>query len=72
MGRVQITLQKKIEIKTLLQIGFSQRTVARESNVSQKCVFGVSKKLKQNLPLSNSVGQGRTKATMASDDNLLV
>ena len=40
--------------------GLSQRQAAR---VSQKCVFDVSKKLKQDLPLANSVGQGRGKAT---------
>ena len=62
MGRVKITLQKKIEIKTLLETGLSQRQAARVSKVSQKCVIGVSKKLKQNLPLSNSVGQGRKKS----------
>ena len=72
MGRGKITHQKKILIKALLEVGLSQRQAARVSNVSQKCVFGVSKKLKQDLPLSNSVGQGRKKATTPHDDRQLL
>jgi len=61
MSRDKITPQEKIEIRILLETGLSQRQVPRLSNVSQKCIFGISKKLKQNLPLSNSVQQGRKK-----------
>ena len=72
MGRGKITHQKKIEIKALLEVGLSQQQAARVSNVPQKCVFDVSKKLKQDLPLSNSVGQGRRKATTPHDDRQLL
>ncbi|CAF2034593.1 unnamed protein product [Rotaria magnacalcarata] len=37
MGHSKVTADKKIEIKTLLEIGFCQRQVARDSNVSQTC-----------------------------------
>ena len=37
-----------------------------------KCVFGVSKKLKQDLYLSNSVGQSRKKTATSSDDRQLL
>ncbi|CAF4587532.1 unnamed protein product, partial [Rotaria socialis] len=57
MGRSKVTADKKIEIKTLLEIGFCQRQVARDLHVSQTCIAHVSKKLKHNLPLSNSIGQ---------------
>ena len=42
------------------------------SCTSVKCVFGVSKKLKQDLPLSNLVGQGRKKATTPHMDRQLL
>ena len=72
MARGKITHQKKIEIKALLEVGLSQRQASRMSNVSQKCVFDVSKKLKQDLPLANSVGQGRRKATTPHVDRQLL
>ena len=72
MGRSKITHQKKLEIKALLEVGLSQRQAAQVSNVSQKCVYGVSKKLKQDLPLSNSVGQSRKKVTTPHDDRQLL
>ncbi|CAF2111022.1 unnamed protein product, partial [Rotaria magnacalcarata] len=72
MGHVKVTLQKKIEIKTWLDTGLSQREVARRSGVSQKCVFGVSSKVKKNLTLSNAAGQGRKKATTPADDRKLL
>ncbi|CAF4934189.1 unnamed protein product, partial [Rotaria socialis] len=71
MGRSKVTADKKIEIKTLLEMGFCQRQVARDLHVSQTCVAHVSKKLKQNLPLSNSIGQGRKKASTQDDDRRL-
>ena len=57
MDRVKVTLEKKIEIKTLLNTDLSQRQVAKFVRVSQKCVLTVSNKLKQDLPLSNATGQ---------------
>ncbi|CAF4842595.1 unnamed protein product [Rotaria socialis] len=69
--RSKVTADKKIKIKTLLEIGLCQRQVARDSNVSQTCVAHVSKKLKQNLPLSNSIGQGRKKASTQDNDRQL-
>ena len=72
MGRVKVTHDQKIAIKSLLETGLSQRAVARLSNVSQKCVFGVSNKLKQKLPLSNTPGQGPKKASTSADDRRLV
>ncbi|CAF3868291.1 unnamed protein product, partial [Rotaria magnacalcarata] len=44
MGHSKVTADKKIEIKTLIEIGFCQRQVARDSNVSQTCVAHMSKK----------------------------
>ena len=72
IGRVKITHHKKVPIKTLLETGLSQRAAARLSNVSQKCVFGVSSKLKQKLPLSNTPGQGPKKASTPADDRRLL
>ncbi|CAF3471855.1 unnamed protein product [Rotaria socialis] len=72
MGRVKVTHDKKVAIKTLLETGLSQRAVAQLLNVSQKCVFGVSNKLKQKLPLSNTPGQGPKKASTPTDDRRLL
>ncbi|CAM4851434.1 unnamed protein product [Rotaria magnacalcarata] len=72
MGRVKVTHDKKVAIKTLLETGLSQRAVARLSNVSQKCVFGVSNKLKQKLPLSNTPEQSPKKAFTPTDDRRLL
>ena len=72
MDQVKRTLDKKIEIKTLLNTGFSQRQVAKFVRVSKKCVLGVSNKLKQDLPLSNATGQGRKKATKSTEDRHLL
>ncbi|CAF4645019.1 unnamed protein product [Rotaria sp. Silwood2] len=72
MGRGIVAHEKKIEIKSLLENGFGQQYIARQLNVSQKCVFGVAQKLKQNLPLFNSVGQGRKKATTKAEDQYLL
>ncbi|CAF5065703.1 unnamed protein product, partial [Rotaria sp. Silwood1] len=72
MGRVIVAHEKKIEIKSLLENGFGQQYIARQLNVSQKCVFDVAQKLKQNLPLFNSVGQGRKKATTKAEDQYLL
>ena len=42
MGRINATLEKKIEIKTLLNTtDLSQRKVARLAGVSQKCILAV-------------------------------
>ena len=65
-------MKKKIEIKTLLKVGFSQRYIAETLSVSKTCVWNVAKKLKQNLPLSNSRGQGRKKASITTDDRNLL
>lgn len=72
MGRKKVSLEKKIEAKTLLSIGLSQREVARVSKVSRKCVQGVANKVKGKLPLSNSPGQGRKKGSTLADDRNLV
>ena len=72
MGRAQVSLEKKIEIKTLLEAGFTQRYIAHDRNVSKTCVANVAKKLKQNLPLSNTLGQGRRKASTKADDRNLL
>ena len=40
--------------------------------MSQKCVFDVSKKLKQDLPLSNSIGQDNKEAITPHDDRQLL
>ena len=72
MCRVKVVLEKKIEIKTLLNTNLSQRKIARLSGVSQKCVFGVSDKLKQDLPLSNTMGQGRNRTTTLTEDRHLL
>ena len=72
MGRAKIPLEKKIEIKTLLQAGFSQRYIGKTLNVSKTCVWSVAKKLKLTLPLSNSRGPGRKTASIAIDDRNLL
>lgn len=72
MGRVKVTHDQKVAIKTLLETGLSQRAVARLSQVSQKCVFGVSEKLKEKLPLSNRPGQGHKKESTPNDDRQLL
>ncbi|CAF1003959.1 unnamed protein product [Rotaria magnacalcarata] len=67
-GRAKVPLNKKIEIKALLEFGITQRRIATDLGVSKKCVYNVSKKLKKNLPLSNAPGQGRKKASTPIDD----
>ncbi|CAF4153084.1 unnamed protein product [Rotaria sp. Silwood2] len=57
MVRVKVSLEKKIDIKILLQVGFSQRHVAQTCGVSKTCAFRVAQKLKQKLPLSNLLDQ---------------
>ena len=47
-ARAKISLKKKIEIKTLLKAGFSQRYIGKTLSVSKACVWNVAKKLKQN------------------------
>ena len=71
--RANISLEKKIEIKALLKAGFSQHYIGKTLSVSKTCVLNATKKLKQNLTLSNSRGQGRKKAstTTTDDRNLL-
>ena len=58
--------QKKIKIKRVLEVVLSQWQIAQVSNVSQKRIFGVSKALKQDLSLSNSVEQDRKNNTTVS------
>ena len=58
MGRGKVTKEQNIEIKALLQAGFSQRRAANAVGVSKKCISGVSQTLKANLPLSNAPEQG--------------
>ncbi len=53
MGRAKVTLEKKIEVKALLNKGFSQRHIAKTLGVSKTCVYCVAKKLDQQLPLTN-------------------
>jgi transposase len=72
MGRAKVSSDKKTEIKALVQQGFTQRYIAEELGVSKTCVLGVAQKLKQNLPLSNLPGQGRKKASTATDDRNLL
>ena len=40
--------------------------------MSQKCVFGVSDKLKQDLPLSNAMDQGLKRTTTLTEDRHLL
>jgi hypothetical protein len=72
MGRVKVALNKKIEIKELLEIGLSQSRVAIALSVSKRCVFNVSKKLNENLPLTNAPGQSCKKASASIDDRNLL
>ncbi|CAF3005278.1 unnamed protein product [Rotaria sp. Silwood2] len=72
MGRAKVPFNKKIKIKALLEFGITQRRIATTLGVSKKCVYNVSKKLKENLPLLNAPGQDRKKApTPINDRNLL-
>ena len=72
MCRFKVFFEKKIEIKSLLNTDLSQRKVERLSGVSQKYVFGVSDKLKQDLSLSNAMGQGRKRTTTLTEDRHLL
>ena len=72
MGPAKISLEKKIEIKALLQAGFSHRYTGKALSVSKTCFWSLAKKLKQNLPLSNSRGQERKKASTITDDRNLL
>ncbi|CAF3380963.1 unnamed protein product [Rotaria sp. Silwood2] len=72
MGRAKVSLEKRTEIKALVEAGFNQRLIAKGVGVSKTCVFGVEQKLKQNLPLLNLPGQGRKKASTATDDRNLL
>ena len=72
MCRPKISLEKKIEIKTLLQAGFRQSYIGKTPSVSKTCVWNVAKKLKQNLPLSNSHGQEHKKVPTTTDDRNLL
>ena len=72
MGRAKVTINKKIEIKALLGYGISQHRAATALSVSKKCVYNVPKKLKNNLPLSNTPGQGRKRASTAVEDRNLL
>ena len=72
MGRAKISLEETIEIKALLQAGFSQHYIGTKLSVSKTWVWRVAKKLNQNLPLSNSCGQGLKKASTTTDDRNLL
>ena len=75
MGRAKVTINKKIEIKALLDYGISQhRVLLLALGVSKKCVYNVSKKLKHTiLPLlMNTPGQGRKRASTAVEDRNLL
>ena len=50
MGRVKISLEKKIKIKALLKTRFSQCYIGKTQSVSKTCIWNLAKKLKQNLP----------------------
>ena len=72
MCRVKVVLEEQIETKTLLNADRSQRKVEKLSGMSQKCVLGVSNKLKQDLPLSNTKGQGHKRTTTSTEDRRLL
>ena len=72
VGRAKLTINKKIEIKALLDYGISQHRVATALSISKKCVYNVSKKLKNNLSLSNTPGQGLKRASTAVEDRNLL
>ena len=72
MDRTKVTVNKKIETKPLLDYDISQRRVTTALGVSKKCVYNASKKLKNNLPLSHTPGQGCKRAsTTVEGRNLL-
>ena len=71
MDRAKISLKKKIEIKALLKTTFSQRYIGKTLSVSKTGIWNVAKKLKQNLPLSNSCGQGSKRVSTTTDDRNL-
>ena len=50
----------------------SQRQIAKSMGVSQKYVFDVAKKLKENKPLTNEPGQGRKRVSTEADDRNLL
>ena len=60
------------EENCLLHAEFSQRYIGKTLSVSKTCIWSVRKKLKQNLPLSNSYAQGRKRASATTDDRNLL
>ena len=72
MGHAKISLEKKIEIKALLKAELSRRYIGKTLSVPKTCVWNVAKKLKQNLLLSNSCGQGRKRVSTTTDDQNLL
>ena len=72
MGRAKVTINKKIEMKALLDYDVSQRRITTVLSVSKKCVYNVSEKLKNNLSLSNASGQSRRSASTAVEDRNLL
>ncbi|CAF4705083.1 unnamed protein product [Rotaria socialis] len=72
MGRVKVPLNKKIEIKALLEFGITQRRIATDLGISKNRICNVSKKLKENLLLSNAPCQGPKKASTPIDDRNLL
>ena len=65
IGRAKVTINKKIEIKALLDYGISQRRATTALGVWKKCV---SKEFKNNMPLSNTPGQGRKRTSTAVEN----
>ena len=72
MGRAKVTINKKIEIKALLDDGISQRRVAIALGISKKYIYNVSKKFRNSLPLSDATGQDRKRASTAVEDRNLL
>ena len=72
VSHAKVTVNKKIEIEALLDYSISQRHVATAFGLSKKCVYNVSKKLKNNLLLSNTPGQGCKRALTAVENRKLL
>ena len=72
MGRAKVTGKQTIQIETLLKEGQSQRQVAGKVGVSQGFVKNLANKIHRGLPLGNSPGQGRKRASTDRDDRRLL
>lgn len=70
--KMETTPIEAAQIVTLIQQGFSQRTIARQLHLSQSCVSKVYKRFRETGNLVRRPGSGRQRCTSARDDRFIV